>query len=348
MHRLRRRDLLTATALAAGVQALGGKRVLGTHPEISVQDFEQYPNLITPVEDFFVRAHFDPPVIPPGPWKIEIKGQAPPVLLDKVANRVSIRSVLECAGNGVGVGAIGCGEWSGIRLPDFLRNFDIPAEAKFVRFTGRDAGQEPDSIEELRYSRTLPVDEVMRPESLLAGYMNGAPLELSHGGPVRVLFPGRYGMDSVKWVSTIEFLKEPQPDFFMVHRFRRVLNGNPQQSIGRMVPKSIIIEPKGGSVLRGAQVTAGGFAWSGAERLVSVHVRLDGGKFVPARLQAPAASFEWTRWSLERVDVRPGVHLLEAKATNAAGLEQPWHRSPSRDDEYELNHFHAVHFAIRP
>lgn len=345
---------MTVAMLAGGHRANAAKRVLARQPEVSVQDFAHYPSLITPIEDFFVRNHFDVPAATASVWKIQVKG-----LLREPgyigagetlgSGGSSIRSVLECAGNGVGVGAVGCAEWTGIRIGELLARFGVQPSVRFVRFVGADSGHEPDAGPgPLRYSRVLPIDQVLGSDAMLVGGMNGQALAAEHGGPVRALFPGRYGMDSVKWLSEVELLEERPADFFMTHRFRRVQAGGPGEAIGTMLPKSIIVKPGAGSAFRGNQVTAGGYAWSGRPKIRTVHVRLDGGHWMPVRWLSTPERYSFTGWAVELSNIGPGAHTLESRAEDAAGMLQPERRDAGRQDEYELNQLQRTPFSIRP
>ena len=71
-------------------------------------------------------------------------------------------------------------------------------------FTGLDRGVE--GGEEQSYTRSLPLDEALRGEVLLAYDVNGTPLPPQHGFPLRLVVPGWYGMTSVKWLARISLL----------------------------------------------------------------------------------------------------------------------------------------------
>src|SRR5215471_5906049 len=164
MFHLSRRKYL---ALALAAPAFGGKRQLGRRPVISVQAFEQYPKVLTPAEDFFVRNHFDVPTLDAAAWRLacggRVKRQRTFTIDDlRAFPKREVTCVLECAGNGVGVGAVGCASWAGIRLSDVLEACGIAPEARFVRFTGADRGNEPDAPE-MQYARSLSLEEALRP-----------------------------------------------------------------------------------------------------------------------------------------------------------------------------------------
>ena len=342
--------MLALAATAFRREAAAGKRVLGNTPEISVQDFAQYPAVTTPAADLFVRNHF--PI--PGAGKlreirvsglVERTGDWP---IGAARNGARVSAVLECAGNGVGVGAVGCIEWAGEALRAVIEHFGPASQARFVRFTGADRGSEPDSgAVEMAYTRVLPLEAAMRGPALLATAINGQPLAVEHGGPCRVVFPGRYGMDSVKWLTAIELLAEMPEDFYMARRFRRVRPDGPAEPVGEMLPKSVIVTPLTGALVRGGAVRAGGYAWGNLGGAGRVVVQLDARPWIEAQL-SPPASAAWRLWQAEFRAVRPGMHVIAARAFTGDGKEQPLVRDDQRVDEYELNQVHRVRFALRP
>jgi DMSO/TMAO reductase YedYZ molybdopterin-dependent catalytic subunit len=339
-------------ALALAAPAFAGKRQLGSSPVISVQDFEQYPALLTPVQDFFVRNHFDVPALETATWVLpcggSVKRQRTFSLADlKAFPRHEVTCVFECAGNGVGVGAVGCVHWAGVRLSDVLNACGIGGGSRFVRVTGADRGREPDA-REVQYARSLAVEEAMRPDNLLALEMHGRPLGAEHGAPVRLVAPGRYGMDSVKWIERIEVLDGPDDSFFMANRFRRVSGGRVGEPVGRIAVKSNIVQPVADAVLRGDLPAAGGYAWAGADPVVRVEVRLDRGSWMPAELIWRPSELAWMPWRFPIRRLTPGAHTIEARAATRAGQVQPDDRDAGREDSYELNQVQRVHFFWRP
>lgn len=349
MLRLSRREYL---ALLVSSNAFGRKRQLGATPEISVQDFEQYPSILTPASDFFVRNHFAIPAVDASDWKLHIGGmvsRAADFSLQELhaAKPRSVSSLMECAGNGVGVGAVGCADWEGISLGELLRSCGIAGGAKYLRLTGEDRGREPDAPE-VTYSRCLSIDDAMRPTTLIAFGMSGAPLEPAHGYPARVVVPGRYGMDSVKWLRSVEALAAPDDSFYMAQRFRRVRQATPGDVVGDIRVKSIIVKPLPGAALRGQNLEACGYAWAGPQAVQKVEIRLDGGAWRAAHLLSQPEPLTWVAWSFAGPLDRPGKHTIQSRATSASGETQPAERDASREDEYELNQAQTVPFFFRP
>ncbi len=336
-------------ALGLAAPALAGTRQLDSSPLITAQDFEQYPSILTPLDDFFVRNHFDIPPLNPVTWRLHVGERSFSLPeLDAFPQR-KVTSVVECAGNGVGVGAVGCAQWEGVPFREIL-NAAGNKRATFVRVTGADRGKEPDAPE-LQYSRTLKIEDAILPDTILALRMQGEPLRPMHGAPARLLVAGRYGMDSVKWIERIEMLDQPGNSFYMTHRFRRVQGNAVGEPVGRIAVKSVIVKPRENSALRG-EITAGGYAWAGPDAIARVLVRVDGTRWTPAELVAElvnvAQPLAWVPWRFAIPPLRPGVHTLDARAFTKSGQAQPEQRDPGREDSYELNQVQRVQFQWRP
>ncbi len=344
MNRLTRREYL-ALVLAASAQA--ERRQLGSSPVISVQDFEQYPSVITPSEDFFIRNHFETPAIDAGAWTLGIGAREFSLKALRALPQRRVTALLECAGNGVGVGAVGCVNWGGIPLGELLRSNGIAAEMKYVRLTGIDRGHEPDGPT-VPYSRCLSLNEAMRSETLLTLSMNGAPLPPDHGFPARVIVPGRYGMDSVKWLENVELIAAPDDSFYMTQRFRRVHNANVGEPVGVIRVKSTIVKPVRNAAVRGQTLEVCGYAWAGAAAIEKVEVQLNEGAWKTARILTAAEPFTWVAWSYEARLETPGAYTVASRATSRTGEAQPEVRDPSRDDQYELNQVQRLRFFYRP
>jgi DMSO/TMAO reductase YedYZ molybdopterin-dependent catalytic subunit len=325
--------------------AFAGTRQLGSSPEITAQDFAQYPAVLTPLDDFFVRNHFETPSIDPITWRLRVGERSFSLKELEAFPQRTVTSVVECAGNGVGVGAVGCAKWEGVPLSEILRAGG-EKRALFVQVTGADSGGEPDSSE-MKYSRTLSMEDAMLPGTILALKMQGEPLRPSHGAPARLLVAGRYGMDSVKWIESIQLMDQPGDSFYMTHRFRRVRGNTVGQPVGRIAVKSVIVKPEDGSALRG-DINAGGYAWAGPDSIAGVEIRLDGTRWQPAQLLDVPQSLGWVPWRLPIRQLRPGVHSIEARAFTKSGQIQPEQRDAGREDSYELNQVQRVQFQSRP
>src|SRR5438034_4491562 len=188
---------------------------------------------ITPAGRHYVRTHFP---IPIGPRSIVIDGvkTAPtPFSLDEIRSLPARSMVvtLECAGNGRrfldpkvpgeqwGLGAVGTATWTGASLRDVLRTVEIPGETVELLFRGADEGTPKDLGRRIGYERSLPIDDALRDDVLVAYLMEGQPIPSEHGGPLRLIVPGWYGMASVKWLERITLLDAAFMGFFQSERY---------------------------------------------------------------------------------------------------------------------------------
>jgi DMSO/TMAO reductase YedYZ molybdopterin-dependent catalytic subunit len=223
--------------------------------------------------------------------------------------------------------AVACGRFEGVPLRELL---SPPADATEIVFEGADEGEK--NGERMRYARSLPVAEAMRPDVLVALSLDGAPLALDHGAPARLLVPGWYGMASVKWLASVRATREPFRGYFQATDYwqRRSRDGAPDAPLSAMRVKSLVVAPGEGERLRAGEPTeVWGWAWSGAGPIHAVEVSRDGGRaWHAATLERPASPYAWTRWSLAWTPQTRGRVTLLSRATDAAGhaqpLETPW------------------------
>src|SRR5580658_2243273 len=340
-----------ALSLAGTTGLFARRQTLGTVPLVAVQDFAQYPGVLTPNADFFVRNHFAQPSINVSNWTLRVEGAVkyPQTFhygdLKSLKHRV-ITAALECAGNGVGDGAISCAAWSGPMLSELLKGCGLEATARYVRFVAADRGIESGSEGEIPYARSIAVDEAMGSETLLALQMNGAPLPPENGFPVRLLRAGFYGMDSVKWLERIEVLTAPDESFFTTRRYLRDTNATTAGEDDRVGPvqiKSIIVQPTEAAVIRGPAIDIGGYAWAGREQIGRVDVTVDRGKsWQRSHLLTEPQPFSWVPWRFLWERAQPGVQSIAVRAFGESKGVQPSTRNIARLDKYELNYYHQV------
>ncbi len=303
---------------------------------------------ITPTGLHYLLVHFDIPDVDAVTWRLEVAGNVERPLsmaLDDLRARPSrtVTVTLECAGNGRArlsprpvsrpwlVEAIGTAEWTGVPLGDVLAEAGLPAGTVEIVFTGADHGVQGGVEQD--YERSLPVDEVMRGEVLLAYAMNGRPLEPQHGAPLRLLVPGWYGMTSVKWLTRISAATAQFDGYQQAVAYRYQKDeDDPGEGVRRIRVRALMIPPghpdffSRRRFVRAGHVRLMGRAWSGAGPVQRVEVAVDG-EWRDALLQPPVGEFAWRAWTYDWPAV-PGDHELSCRATDAAGhvqpLEQPW------------------------
>lgn len=312
-------------------------------PEDLEMPLDGFTDWITPIDRFFVRCHTYTPKINLSEWSLKIDGKVdrPATLtLDdlKKLPRVELVAVLECAGNGRrfyephvagtqwAFGSVGNGRWTGVRLRDVLAKAGVQSSAKQVLCDGADVplGKMPD------FQRTITVEKALHPDTLLAYEMNGQPLPVEHGFPLRVIAPGWASDSWVKWLQHMEVLDHEFDGFWMKSAYR-----HPPQPVApgtavdpaAMVPvtdlnvKSVLASPDGWA--KPGTVRVQGTAWSNSSPVSRVDVSTDGGKtWKAAKLGGRRTQYGWRLWQMDW-KAAAGTYTLLARATNEAGQTQP-------------------------
>ncbi len=157
-------------------------------------------------------------------------------------------------------------------------------------------------------------------DAMLAVSMNGEPLPLAHGFPVRMIVPGLYGyVSATKWLVDIELATFDAFDPYWIERgwAKRA----PVKTMSR------IDTPRAGADLRAGTVSVAGVAWAQHRGIEGVELRVDGGQWVEAELAAVDTIDTWRQWVV-RWAATPGSHRLEVRATDGTGATQPSERIP--------------------
>jgi DMSO/TMAO reductase YedYZ molybdopterin-dependent catalytic subunit len=303
---------------------------------------------ITPPGLHYLLIHYDIPAVDPDTFRLEVTGavERPMTLsLDALRDRARTAEPItfECAGNGRALleprpvsqpwltEAVGTARWGGTPLAPLLEEAGASDHAVEVAFMGLDRGVEGGVPQ--TYERALPFAEVR--DALLVYEMNGAPLPPQHGFPLRLVAPGWYGMQNVKWLTRITVLEEPFTGYQNAVGYRLYsAEGEPGEPVTRMLPRSLMIPPGVPDFatrdrrLEPGPVTLTGRAWSGQAPIERVEVSTDdGASFDAAVLDPPLGDHAWRGWSFDW-DAEPGEHELCSRATDGAGntqpLEPPW------------------------
>jgi DMSO/TMAO reductase YedYZ molybdopterin-dependent catalytic subunit len=313
--------------------------------------YAQQPDL-TPADQIFVRNHFtnfEPAKagLTLASWTLRIEGHvARPITLnfsDLLESKlVKQQALLECAGNGESGTAVAMGEWEGVRLSHMLDLVGARRDA-YILLEGYDEGSLVTNAAPAHYTRIVPGNKCFSPESLLAIRLNGRLLPERNGFPARVILPGRYGMDSVKWIRRIEVLRpgEAVPPSYvasgMPRLYSRLAKAKPPAAVSAVLVKSVIGYPSPDTKLVPSVVPVSGYAWTGEGTIKEVHLSIDGGKnWDRAQLSTPPKAFTWVRWTYNW-SAFSGKHTLMSRAEDSAGKLQPLSRDPERLDAYELN-----------
>ncbi|MET7964790.1 molybdopterin-dependent oxidoreductase [Micromonospora zamorensis] len=249
------------------------------------------------------------PQVDPDSWRLRIHGRVGTertyTYADLLARPLVERYVtLACVSNEVGGDLIGNARWLGVPLRELLDEVEPDADADQVVGRSVDGWTCGTPTAALRDGR----------DALLAVGMNGEPLPVEHGFPVRMVVPGLYGyVSACKWVTELELTRFADFDAYWVPRGWSVQ--------GPIKTQSRIDTPRGRNRLTTGPVTIAGVAWAQHRGIRQVEVRVDDGEWQQAQL-APAVSVDtWVQWSW-RWDATPGEHRLQVRATDATGETQ--------------------------
>jgi DMSO/TMAO reductase YedYZ molybdopterin-dependent catalytic subunit len=307
------------------------------HPgqNVTAQDLRKLESWITPASDYFTVLHYPIPTIDQAVFRLTIGGMvARPMTLtlDDIKRRPRVERTVafECGGNSRGRfhGMVGNATWVGADLRALIREAKPAAGARETYFWGADVGKETirNAEYEQNFARSLPLDEALSVGAILAYEMNGQPLPVAHGFPVRLVVPGFYGVCNVKFLDRIELAKDRLMTRFMARDYvtlsSREVNGRTEwveRSVTRMRVKSAVARV----TRRGERLKVFGVAWTDGTPLKSVDVRVDDGTWQQATIDRQDNPHAWAFWSLETAVPRAGEHTIVSKATDRQGGTQP-------------------------
>ena len=327
-----------------------------TRPPLLETPFEVFDqSTFTPNDRFFVRWHWSgiPTDISVDTFRLAVRGhvnrETPLSLHDLLAfPRFELAAVNQCSGNSRGYfqprvaggqwsnGAMGNAHWTGVRLKDVLDRAGVKAGAVQVRFKGLDETVLPDAP---HFMKSLDIDHARDGEVMLAYAMNGEPLPVLNGFPLRLVVPGWYSTYWVKMLNDIEVLDQPDTNYWTqtAYRIPDTPNGDIEPGatggttvpINRMNPRSFITNIKAGDKLQaGAPTLARGIAFGGAAGVSRVDFSSDGGKsWTGAKLGKDEGTYGFRRWQIRFALPSRGDHVLTVSCTNMQGETQT--RSPN-------------------
>jgi DMSO/TMAO reductase YedYZ molybdopterin-dependent catalytic subunit len=264
----------------------------------------------TPNDDFYlIHTALAVPSISPKDWRLQIHGMVDRDLTltydDLVGRQLTEAWVtLCCVSNEVGGDLIGNAWWSGVPVRALLAEAGVDPGADAVLQTSHDGWTCGTPLAALTDDRN----------ALVAVAMNGQPLPVDHGFPVRMVVPGLYGyVSATKWLVDLEVTRFDQFDAYWTER------GWAEK--GPVKTQSRIDVPRGGGQVVAGTVRVGGSAWAQHTGIERVELQLDGGPWREAGLGVVPGVDTWVQWSAS-VEVEPGDHVLVVRATDRSGYTQ--------------------------
>jgi DMSO/TMAO reductase YedYZ molybdopterin-dependent catalytic subunit len=264
----------------------------------------------TPSNRFYrIDTSLVPPAISPDDWTVRIHGMVDHEITLTYADlmkrpRSEIWMTLNCVSNTVGGPLISNAWWSGTHLKDLLNEAGVQSGADAVKQTSDDG-----------WTCGTPLSAMLDDRGAMLAYaMNGDPLPIDHGFPVRTLVPGLYGyVSACKWVRDIEVTTF---DSFSAYWTERGWS-----AMGPVKLASRIDVPGNGDHVTSGHVRVGGLAWQQNTGISSVQVQLDGSGWQAATIAKRNLTDSWVQW-VAGLDVSPGHHQLAVRAVNREGQVQ--------------------------
>ena len=316
-----------------------------------------FQNPLTPASAFFVRSNLAifPTDIDLNTWRLKIEGNVRTPQAFSLAQltgefeAVSVNAVMQCTGNSRsrfqprrpggqwGNGAMGCATWTGVRLRDLLQKAGVKSGSLQVQFQGLDQGPGAPGSGGADYKKSLNLSDAVLDECIVAYAMNGQPLPLVNGFPVRLVVPGYFATYWMKTLSFIRVLTKPDDNFWMVTAYQQPDNLKGTTTPEAVKAKKVKFRPVGSMPVRSFIVTpddtvkapAGlplniqGLALSGRGAITKVEVSTDGGKtWKAARLGENLGKYAFRPWTFAWTPPKPGRYTLAVRATDASGAVQ--------------------------
>ena len=323
-----------------------------TRPPLLETPFAVYDKgVFTPNDQFFVRWHWAviPTRINVDGFRLNVHGHVNKLLsltLKEVLKlpQAEVAAVNQCSGNSRGFfepriaggewdnGAMGNARWTGVRLRDVLDRAGVKAGAVQVRFNGLD---EPVVSDGPDFVKSLSIDHARSAEVMIAYAMNGKPLPLLNGFPLRLVVPGWYATYWVKMLNDIEVLDSPDTNFWMKTAYtipdNPAADMKPGQTgvkmvpINRMNPRSFITNFETGAMVpAGKPQLVRGIAFGGDAGVKRVDFSSDGGKtWHAAQLGKDEGKYSFRRWEARFTPAQRGSYTLMCRCTNTSGEVQP-------------------------
>jgi len=266
---------------------------------------------VTANADFYrVDTAYAVPALTTDTWQLRIHGAVDREITLTFDDLLAMPAVermitLTCVSNEVGGKLAGNARWQGVRLADLLEMAGPQGGSDCVLSTSADGFTVTTPLAALTDGR----------DALLAYAMNGEPLPVEHGFPVRMVVPGLYGyVSATKWVVDLEITRFADVTAYWTQR-----GWSPQAPIKTA---SRIDVPAGFARLTPGTVAVAGMAWAQHRGIRGVQVQIDDGPWQDATLSGELTTDIWRQWSFPWAATDPGIHTIRCRAVDADGMVQ--------------------------
>lgn len=287
-------------------------------------------NEITETEPLFVLAHVGVPSVDAQKWSLEVCGLVDQTLslsLDDLMRypQRDVESIHKCAGNpfdrSLASRQIANVIWRGVDLRKLLAEAGMKSSATHLWAYGLDYG-EFFGKQVTHYVKDVPLSRVEEGDVLIAHALNGAALSPEHGYPARLVVPGFYGTNSVKWICRLELADDRPVGPFTTDLYNDPMEGGGTRPVWEIEPESIFVFPRPEDTLSGGVQKIWGRAWSSSE-VVAVEVSFDGGEVWNSARVTPRVGHAWQTFEIDWQPPASGGYRLLCRASDADGRSQP-------------------------
>lgn len=304
----------------------------------------------TPSEKTFTVYHLGVPIINLNDWRLNITG-----LVDRETSwslkdlnqfpKVKLTAFNECAGSPlnptVPVRRVENVIWGGIRLNSLLSEVGVKSNANFIWARGADSGiYSPTNKWNDFYMKDVPFKKAMSNEVLLAMEMNGIPLREEHGAPLRLVVPGFYGTNSVKWINELSVKQTRAQGYFTTELYNdiSIINGHQiSKPVWLAAPNSILVYPNE-TIVKRSLIRLWGWCWGG-NKIVDVQISMDAGVSWSSAHVEERVEFSWQKFSLDWIPPNASTYNLIIRAIDSEGMMQPFHGARNEVFKHSLHVF---------
>jgi hypothetical protein len=225
--------------------------------------------------------------------------------IDDIRSRPSFSQVitLSCISNPIGGDLISTAVWTGIRLKDLLAEAGIQGGAQEIAIQAVDG-----------FYESVPLEEAMDDRTLLVYEMNGEPLPVAHGFPLRIYIPDHYGMKQPKWIERMEVIDHQGAGYWVDRGWSATAIVNTTSVVDTADTRAV------DSI--DTSLPIGGIAYAGARGISKVEVQIDDGDWIATELiRPPLSPLSWVLWRYDWPSM-PGEHTVRVRAYDGNGQLQ--------------------------
>ena len=306
---------------------------------------------ITSVEDYYVLSALGVPHADGAEWSVEVVGavaQPFAISVDELRAMPSRTMVvtMECAGDPLvpdrPVRRLSTARWTGVLLGDLIRRAEPHSDGGYVWLDGADRGiyrpgtEVAERVEE--YRKDLPMERVLDGDVLVAYLMNDEAIPPEHGHPVRVVAPGYYGTNSVKWLTRVTVAAGRPSGLFcsvLYNETTAVDGAVERRQVGPIAVNSMLVSHRSGDQVPLGPQRFRGWAW-GDREIARVQLRTGEDRpWVEADI-GPRTDHAWQSFEVVADITTPGRHLTSVRATDVGGHAQPFDEHINQVETVEL------------